>query len=173
MGLTRETEQGWHPATQRGGWHLARSFPSLSVLGNLTSFFLRPQGSLLYPLCGSSSGPAPRPWVENRWAGGLQEEWSRVTMATRKTGALWLLSPSPAGHGEAASLSPTSSPLHSSLSSLSRLSHALCPWPNFPRPRIPAPFLAQHLIQLLCLSHFLAGPQNQTQVQISTPPLTS
>lgn len=82
---------------------------TLPVLGYLASSFPRSPGDLPSPLSGCSSGPAPRPRVENRWAGGLGKEWSRVTMATRETETL-CPSSCTVGQEEASSLSPASSP---------------------------------------------------------------
>lgn len=89
----RHSRGGIRPLGEVGGSGLEDS--SLSV--SLEMWLLPAPGprGICLTLSGCSSDPASRPRVENRWSGGLGEEWSRVTMATRKTGTLGLPLPLP------------------------------------------------------------------------------
>lgn len=104
----------------RGGWHLLslgiRHPPPQGPGGTCP---LLSVAAPLPPLPGQCKS---RLRAESRWAGSLEEEWSRVTMATGKAGTLW---PShyTASHREAVSLSPLALHFCSPCSSLSRCPH--------------------------------------------------
>lgn len=139
-----------------------------SVLGDPSVLLPLPQGSLPSPLWGCFSGPgatrADSTWrVGGQGSGAGGEEWSQVTMATKKPGALCPC--------------PTRQPMG-----------RLLPWPLFPSPFVfsllpeqmascpvplpsflsaqdappfhaPPPPPTQHFIPFCCPDHFPSGPR--------------
>lgn len=152
---------------------MTQGFPPFSVLGTLASAFPRPRGA-----CPTFSVTAPLAQLSDPgWRTGGQEVWEKSGPGSPWQRGTWepFACPSPT---QQAMERLRHCPYFPSTSFLSlhpeQVVSCPAPGPGFPRLRIPAPFLApyQHVTQLCRPSHFQPGPQNQTGVQISAPPLT-